>query len=89
MIERIFRLKRLHLIDQTEGRLQNSSNREEIRELNYFLALNEIVYELENEIEHLKTVTNKKSLTKRIQSAIFEYDQEISEYLKDSKYLNV
>ena len=76
------RLFRIHVIDQLESKIKDLSLKDFI-DLNYFLALNEIVCELEKEMENLENSSCQNDALKRqLNSSIVSYNFKILQQAK-------
>lgn len=82
-------LFRIHVLDQLESKLENLSSKDFI-DLNYFIALNEIVDELEKEIKNLEVCSCRNDvLIRELSSSIVDYNFKILQHIKKSNLLNL
>lgn len=82
-------LFRIHVLDQLESKLENLSSKDFI-DLNYFIALNEIVDELEKEIKNLEVCSCRNDvLIRELSSSIVDYNFKIIQHIKKSNLLNL
>ncbi|MEI8270800.1 MAG: hypothetical protein EKK64_10200 [Neisseriaceae bacterium] len=82
-------LFRIHVMDQIESKLSNLSSSDFI-DVNYFLALNEIVCELEKEMEKLEVCSCRNEiLIRELNSSIVDYNFRILQHIKKTKLLNL